>query len=458
MVLPNGVDDTSDIQAAFNSCVGYGPGCTIQLVLGTYHTSQIAVTGFQGSFVGAGPGSTIVLGNPNLASPTADPFWSALPGPANPWPAMFTFVNGAFSIFGMTFSDTNFYPTLGWDYPGIGTVTALWSWVLITGTAAYVSMSHVAGVGGPGDQGPWPGSSNSFNNIDGMTFAGMLLPPGYSDVHADQIPITGTFSVTSSTFRWSETGVWAENTLDATVTACFNSMQTIVSNGFWDISASQMMFCGNVDTNIASIAGGGYGGAQSVYKTDLLPSTAAVVGNYFSVNTGGAGVVFFDFGPSVGVASTLSTVITGNVVVADTTCAACWSGGYPLGMLAWALVNFDALYNVVTASPNAAGFGIGVNNYYGGVGTGGGEIIGNVVAGSDNGTALFGASGFSVTGNTVKNSGSFGIMLWYGSSNNVVSWNVVKNSGLDDLSWDGSGAGNVWSHNYCQTSSPTGLC
>jgi len=176
IVLPSGHDDTANIQGAFNTCTGHQWTCTIELVKGTYHTAQIAVVGFQGSFVGAGQGSTIVVGDPGLASPTADPFWSALPGPANPWPAMFTFVNGAFSISGMTISDTNFYPTLGWNYPGVGTVTALWSWVLITGTQAYVSMYQVAGIGGPGDQGPFPGSSISYNNIVGMAFQGMLLP------------------------------------------------------------------------------------------------------------------------------------------------------------------------------------------------------------------------------------------------------------------------------------------
>ena len=458
VVLPTGSDDTANIQGAFNICTSHEWTCTIELVKGTYHTSQIAVTGFQGSFVGAGPGSTVIVGNPNLASPTADPFWSALPGSTNPWPALFTFVNGGFSVSGITFSDTNFYPTLGWDMPGVGAVTALWAWVLITGTAAYVSMSHVAGIGGPGDQGPFPESSNSFNIIDGMAFQGMLLPPGYTDIYADQIPITGSFSVTSSTFLWSETGVWSQNTVDATMTACFNSMQTVDSNGFWDMSASQMLFCGNSVTNISSDDAVGFGGAQSVYKTDLLPSTAIAVGNYFSVNSGGAAVALYDFGPTDGVASTLSAVVSHNLVVADTTCMTCWPGGALIGFLDYALVSFDASYNVVTASPNPISFGMGVNNLAGGPGTGGGEIIGNVVTGVNISISLVDASGFHVTGNVVKNSASWGIAVWLGSSNNVVSWNVVKNSGQYDLYWDGTGTGNVWTGNLCKTSSPAGLC
>jgi parallel beta-helix repeat protein len=454
---PTGFDDTANIQGAFNTCTGNGWTCTIELVKGTYHISQIAVTGFQGSFVGAGQGSTVIQGNPGLASPTADPFWSALPGPANPWPAMFTFVNGAFSISGMTIRDTNFYPTLGWNWPTVGTETALWSWVLVTGTQAYVSMDHVTGIGGPGDL-TAPGSTDTFNNLNGMAFEGMLLPPGWSDPYADQIPLSGSFSLTSSTFLWSGSAVWTENVLDATVTICFNSFQTIGANGFWDISASQVLFCGNVVTNIASEIASGYYGFQSVYKTDLLPSTVTVVGNYFSENTGGAGVLFLDYGPGAGLPSTLSAVVTGNVIVANTTCGECYSNGALVGVLGYALVNFVASYNVVTGSPNAAGFGIAVNNYYGGANTGSAELVGNVVAGVNISISVFGANGVHVTGNVVKNSGAFGIVLWGGSSGNIVSRNVVTNSGLYDLYWDGTGTGDVWAHNTCSTSSPPGLC
>jgi len=456
VVLPTGSDDTARIQAAFNTCTSHGWTCTIQLVKGTYHTSQIAVTGFQGSFVGAGQGSTVVLGNPNLASPTADPFWSALPGPENPWPAIFTFVNGNFWMSGMTISDTHFYPTMGWDWPGVGTVTALWSWVLITGTQAYVSISHLTAIGGSGDQGPYPGNSDTFNNINGITFEGMLLPNGYEDVYADQIPLSGSFSLTSSTLQWAATAVWVENVLEATATICFNSIQT-AGTGFWDISASQLRYCGNVVTNVVSEDVLGIYGIQSMHKTNLLPSTVSVVGNYFAVNTGGGGLGFFDLGPADGVASTLSVVVTGNTVVADTTCATCWPDGSIVGILGYALVNFVASYNVVTASPNAVGFGIGVNNYYGGVGTGGGAIVGNYVTGVNNSTSLVGANGFSVVGNTIKNSGAYGIMVWYGSSNIVVAYNLVKNSGVDDLYWDQTGSNDLWYGNIYATSNPATL-
>lgn len=55
VIKPNGTDDTAGIQAALDSCVGAGPGCTVQLAAGTFHVSQIAVTGFHGSLVGTGP-------------------------------------------------------------------------------------------------------------------------------------------------------------------------------------------------------------------------------------------------------------------------------------------------------------------------------------------------------------------------------------------------------------------
>jgi hypothetical protein len=115
VVKPNGHDDTSDIQAAFNTC-GSSPGCTVQLVAGTYYIGQIAVFGFQGRFVGMGQGVTSIQALPNLPSPNPSydtdtvPFWAALPTPAsvpmaNPWPALFTFVNGAFVISGMSINE-----------------------------------------------------------------------------------------------------------------------------------------------------------------------------------------------------------------------------------------------------------------------------------------------------------------------------------------------------------------
>ena len=144
-VLPNGHDDTSDFQAAFNTCTSHGWVCTIQLVKGTYYTAQVSVFGFQGSFVGAGQGRTIIQALPNLPAPAAayntpsSPFWVAAPGPSNPWPDLFTFENGTFTISGMTVNDSysDSIASPGWyDYGATTPSTSLYTAIEITGLQA----------------------------------------------------------------------------------------------------------------------------------------------------------------------------------------------------------------------------------------------------------------------------------------------------------------------------------
>ena len=447
IVKPNGADDTANIQAAFNSCTSHDWTCTIQLVKGTYHTSQIAVTGFRGSFAGAGQGSTIIQGLPNLASPVADPFWAALPGPGNPWPVMFTFVNGAFSISDMTITDTNFYPTLGWDYPGVGTVTALWSWITITGTQAYVSLDHLTAVGGAGDQTIPAGNPDSFNSVNGVTFEGMLLPSTWSDPNVDQIPLTGTFTMTNSVLIGSEGAFYFHNLLDSTVVVTSNSVESTPLPGFIDVSNTQLYFIGNTFTNI--MYGAAIVGEQSVFKSNLLPSTVYVVGNYIAANWAGSGPYFFDFGVPNGLSSTLSAVISGNTVVSDNSCG-CYSWETSVVM------GGTSLESLVMTGNRILGGGSGVD-----ITNGPGIAIGNTVIGADVGVMVDGGIGALVSGNVIKNSATWGIAVQTVLAvpfNNHIIGNWISNSGAYDLYWDGSGTGNVWAHNICTTSSPPGLC
>jgi Periplasmic copper-binding protein (NosD) len=442
VVKPNGRDDTANLQAAFNTCTSHDWTCTIQLVKGTYYTDQIAVSGFQGSFVGAGQGATIVQGLANLPSPTADPFWAGLPGGGNPWPVLFTFVNGAFSISEMTVTDTYMYPTQGWDYPGIGTVTALWSWITITGTQAYVSIDHVTGIGAAGDQTIPVGTPDSFNSVTGINFEGMLLPSTWSNPYADQIPLAGMFVMTNSLLVWSESAAWVENLAHATVVMKANSIESTVENGFADVSNSQLFFVGNSFTN--TILGSALLGFQSYDKTGLLPSTVYVDGNYISANWDGSGAYFFDYG----VPSTLSAVIAGNTVVSDNSCG-CYSWETSVVM------GGESLSSLAVTGNKILGGGSGVD-----ITTGPGTAVGNTVIGADVGVMLDGSIGATVLGNVIKNSGTWGIAVQtvLGTPiNNHIIGNWISNSGAYDLYWDGTGTGNVWSGNVFGTSSPPGL-
>jgi hypothetical protein len=447
VVLPNGHDDTNDLQTAFNTCTSHGWSCTIQLVKGTYFTAQIATFGFQGSFVGAGQWSTVIQALPDLASPTADPFWAAAPGPANPWPDLFTFVNGAFRVSQMTVADTYYDPVPnGWDYFGT-TVTFLWADIMVTGEQANAAFGHFALVTGPGTFNIGYGNPSSFDSSGGLVYEGMLLPAGWQNALGDQIPLSGTFSVTNCYLYGTDSAVWAENTLDASVTISSNSITSSpTAIALDDLANTQVWVNSNQITNVMYAAG--VYALQSLYKYDLTPSTIYVTGNYIESNWFGSGVWFQDLGPSEGLASTLSVVATGNDFVFDNGCG-CADLQYAGALGAVDTVSAILLWNTVIQG----GWGVLVS---GGPAT----VSGNLILGTYVGVYLgyLGAADYThVTWNVIKNSVDFGIAVVGGSSSNILSYNLVRGSGLYDLYWDGTGTGNAWIGNVFGTSSPPGL-
>ena len=448
VVYPNGRNDTSNLQLAFNTCVSFGPWCTVQLVPGTYHIAQITVYGFEGSFVGAGQGMTIVKGLPNLPSPAAayntssTPFWAGLPGPNNPWPELFTFVNGTFRISGMTVTDAYQNPTMGWNYLGAN-YTALWASIGITGEEATVAIDHVTMIGGPGDYGIAP---YLFNDVEAsIAYGGEFLPPGWSNPYAF-IPLAGSLSVTDSMFHYVDTAVGVASVVNATMEVCFNTVTvSSVTWGFIDMSNSQAVLCGNQASNVR--VGVGAIVLQSLYAQDQ-PSAVYIIGNVFrDVNSDANGVWLDDFGPSnFGTPPTLSAVLSGNVIQTNTSCG-CY--GTPPGVV-------PAIWSVSLESVI-----ISYNTLQGGAGIvlagSPGVISGNTLRGNIVGVELYSTNFTEVTNNVIRNSATYGIALFAGSGNNTVAHNYVKNSGQYDLYWDGTGSNNVWIGNHFKTSSPPGL-
>jgi len=455
VVTPNGHDDTTNIQAAFNTCTSHGWTCTVELVQGTYFTGQIAVYGFQGSFVGAGQGRTVIQALPNLPAPAAayntltTPFWAGAPGPSNPWPDLFTFVGGTFLVSGMAMTEPYDNPIAspGWywdlDLPAGVAATDLYAVIMVTGEQANAAFDHVTILGAGGDLSLPVGTPSTFNLADGIVYEGMFLPAGWTSAWGDQIPLSGTFVLTHSLLDRSISAVWVQNLLDATVVVASNSIQSSASQGFYDVSNSELYFVGNSFTNI--IYGAGVAGVQSFYKTDLLPSTVYVVGNYIAATWEGSGAYFFDFG----VPSTLSAVISGNTVYSDNSCGCyTWETSVATGG--------SSLESLVVTGNRILGGGSGVD-----ITLGPGTAVGNTVIGADVGVMVDGGIGALVSGNVIKNSATWGIavqtVLGVPIDNHIVG-NWVSNSGAYDLYWDGSGTGNVWAHNICTTSSPPGLC
>ena len=57
---PSGGNDTHDIQKAFKAAVAAGPGSVVQLTAGHFTIDDMLVTGFKGTFRGAGKGKTVI--------------------------------------------------------------------------------------------------------------------------------------------------------------------------------------------------------------------------------------------------------------------------------------------------------------------------------------------------------------------------------------------------------------
>ena len=478
-VKPNGVDDTAEIQAAFNAC-GSRPGCTVQLVAGTYYVGQIAVFGFHGRFVGMGQGVTNIQALPNLPSPNpADntdttPFWAALPTPAsastpNPWPALFTFVNGAFVISGMSINEpytattctsTTPCPTLGWDDAvegGPSTDTALLSAIIITGETQSVTIDHLTVT-----------AATTSNMATAIFDGGLLLPEGWTNL-SDETPLAGTFSLTNSEF--TENNPMIYNVVNAVVVVSHTTVEGSPAALFvQDVSNSKIVATENQGTDLPIAAA--VFAYQSVFKPActaaitsncLLPSTIYVTDNNFQVNQGGSGVALIDFGTP----STLSAVVTGNKVETDTSCG-CYTVQYPAILV-------QGLSSVLVSQNVILGGGSGVQLLGGPESVVSGNYITGTMAGVllgcgttlvvPGGTPCFVptlANGVHVIGNVIKNSAQYGIAVVEGSINNKIIGNYITGTASSgyDLYWDQTGTGNVWLGNFCSdhTSSPAALC
>jgi len=304
-------------------------------------------------------------------------------------------------------------------------------------------------VTGPGTFNIGIGSPSSFDSSGGLVYEGMLLPAGWQfqgveSAFADQVPVSGTFSVTNSYLYGTDSAIWVENTLDASVIISFNSITSSPTMiALDDLSNTPVWVFANQLTNV--MYAGGVFAEQSLFMYNLLPSTIYVMGNYIESNWFGSGVWAQDYGPSEGLASTLSVVVAGNDFVFDNSCG-CANLQYA-----------GALGVVDTASAILSGNTISQGGWGVFVSGGPATVSGNLIFGTYDGVLLYAASYTHVTGNVIKNSGYGGINVTGGSSYDTIAYNLVKNSGVVDLYWDQTGSNDLWYGNVYATSSPATL-
>ncbi len=124
-VYPTGVDDTENLQCAFNSAVARGRKTDLRLVEGTYLTRQIVVEDFHGRFSGAGKHKTIIencsyetCGLLELIDDQGNDYrfpQDLGTSPADrPWPILIAFIGGDFEVSKMRVSIGGMAPTSNW--------------------------------------------------------------------------------------------------------------------------------------------------------------------------------------------------------------------------------------------------------------------------------------------------------------------------------------------------------
>jgi hypothetical protein len=217
-VYPNGMDDTANLQCAFDTAVAAGSGSSVRLVEGTYHTAQIVVDGFYGQFSGAGVKKTLVLPLADLyVTPGEFPLYP--PSADNRYPILFYFIDGDYFISDIAFRAVGEQPTQGWSVGEMGPFYELACMIAVIGTEAHADISQVSIEG-----------EMSANSIYGYNLFNGIYIEGWMEWLGSPIPpLAGTFRVTDSTFRRIGSGTPVFNVANATITISHNKYEDM----FW---------------------------------------------------------------------------------------------------------------------------------------------------------------------------------------------------------------------------------
>ena len=425
-VLATGAEDTANLQGAFDGCAEQAPGCTIQLGAGTFHTQFVAGTDFHGAFRGAGQGVTIVEAMPNLVSTADDPLWLHYPSATNPYPDVFAFVDGAFTVSDMTIREPYAVPTTGWNAFGLH-IMDLHAFILVTGSHADAVIRDVTFVGAAGSESSLFGPG--FNVINGVYYEGLMLEDPTPD--SAMIPLTGSFLAEDNTFLQIAGPLQHFRTQGASVIYRNNFVaDTVFPVVFQDGSDSYLEATGNTLVDVQGFAIWAF---QDTMFGALEPSQLVIARNIIEAPVG----IYVADGGEI---PTLDTLVAQNTIrVTDP------AGG--VGIDVEGVPSFAIQQNEIRG-PGAAGIFVYANA---------GTIARNTVRGMAEGIIVFASTDVCVCRNEVAKSALYGIEVVLGSSDVSVIQNTVRGSGEFDLYWDGTGIDNVWMKNEYRTSSPSGL-
>ncbi len=400
IVYPTGIDDTDNLQAAFDAAVAVGPGSTVQLVEGTYLlTSTISVSGFDGAFKGAGRDVTVIKTNGVYP---LDSYWLV--------PDMFHFYqedDSSLSISDMSVQVLGNHLTTfpGWD-PG------MIFWILgaypgIFNSPDEYELAHVdfsfSGMDLSGEVGVYPAEWFHFNplgaNAGGLFITGNHLYPYWSGWEP---AIYGSFSVEDSSFSNLAYGTGVIRLVDSSV--------IIENNVLRDAGQSLMIQdCGNTISRVSDndLAGfdhiGLYHGYQSQFgfgTTTIQPSSVLVTRNTIeSVYYSGAHA--YTWASPEGIATSFNVEISHNTITAKYDADA-------IGLVDQAYLYHGVISLNAVVSGNRISL---VDNMWGGIWgyfAQNAVVTSNVVSGNGLAGIYMGAwgdlnSGWTILGNNVQN-------------------------------------------------------
>ena len=292
-VSPSGGNDTANIQEAFNDAVAAGPGSTVQLTAGRFTINDILVTGFQGTFQGAGKDRTVIdcpPGGVQLEN-------------GMPVPFLLGFQDGAVTLSDLSFDVTPSVPAASWyggDY--------LNSVVFLFGerSTAFDSVGFTA-------------HSGDFYGLN--TDWSVIATP-------DAANTGGVYSMSGCTCATLE-GFGEDNLTGATITIGGNAGQGNaftsegMACGFFETSASHVTVTGNrlaVGNPFGADAYGNqvlYSAGVSIEQDNglgLTPSSFLVSHNCFEVGPPADAVDLFDVACGYGEGQKIDAVVAGNAM------------------------------------------------------------------------------------------------------------------------------------------------
>jgi hypothetical protein len=232
--IPGSLDDTARIEAALDACSLPAPACTVRLGPGTFRVGLIVAEEFNGRFVGAGMGATVIEAMPNIPASFSllEPY-----GKSNRLPNLVGFLGGTFTVADMSIQANEYHPMQGYQFlPGLPTTYFLNALLTMSqkpgGTPPRARVERVELSGADGDAGAFYGkplpSGMGVNLNAALFFGGFLFNPVVTGGSFEAKDVTLNRAITAfHTLRTEDSRIRVTN---AVVTASVTGLGAVLAS------------------------------------------------------------------------------------------------------------------------------------------------------------------------------------------------------------------------------------